>query len=118
MKTFISAKIHGIKITDKALGYNGSVTICPDLLKASGIEPYEQVQVINVNNGERFITYAIKAEKKGYFSLNGGCARLGELGDKCLVLTYKQEENFSGANVVFCTEDNGIKEETRYKKPE
>jgi aspartate 1-decarboxylase len=118
MKTFISGKIQGITVTDKSIHYNGSVTVDLALLEKSGIEPYEQVWVANLNNGERFVTYTLPSTIKGIFTLNGGCARLGEVGDKCILLAYRMEEKFSGANVVFCNEDNSIKETMFYQMPE
>lgn len=118
MKTFISGKIQGITVTDKSVNYNGSVTVDIELLEKAGIDPYEQVWVANLNNGERFVTYTLPSAIKGIFTLNGGCARLGEVGDKCILLAYRMEENFSGANVVFCNEDNSIKETMFYQMPE
>ncbi len=72
----------------------GSISIDELLLKAVGIIPYEQVHVVNVNNGERFITYAIAAAAgSGAIELNGAAARLGVKGDKLIVMTYAQVED-------------------------
>ena len=69
----------------------GSISIDELLLTAVGIIPYEQVQVVNVNNGERFITYAIAAAAgSGSIELNGAAARLGLKGDKLIIMTYAQ----------------------------
>jgi aspartate 1-decarboxylase len=90
-RTLLAAKIHSCTITDANLNYMGSISIDELLLAAAGILPYEQVQVVNVNNGERFITYAIAAAPgSGAIELNGAAARLGAKGDKLIVMTYAQ----------------------------
>ncbi len=90
-RTLLAAKIHNCTITDANLHYMGSISIDEGLLTAVGIVPYEQVQVVNVNNGERFITYAISAEAgSGSIELNGAAARLGVKGDKLIIMTYGQ----------------------------
>jgi aspartate 1-decarboxylase len=90
-RTLLAAKIHSCTITDANLHYMGSISIDESLLTAVGIIPYEQVQVVNVNNGERFITYAIAAPAgSGSIELNGAAARLGVKGDKLIVMTYAQ----------------------------
>lgn len=120
MKTFVSAKLHGIRVTDKSVEYHGSVSICPKLLAAAGIEQYEQVHVVNLNNGNRWVTYAIEGEI-GAFTLNGGGARLGEIGDSCVVMTYDlllplpaPFRDAPLASVIFCDERNAIKAESVY----
>jgi len=115
LRTFIHGKIHGLRITELKLNYNGSAEVDTALLEASGIEPYEQIQVVNMTNGERFVTYAFPGQP-GAFTLNGGAARLGAVGDHCIVIAYRQEEVFSGANVVFVDPvDNRLKETMRYE---
>jgi aspartate 1-decarboxylase len=116
MKTFVSAKIHGVRVTDKSVQYNGSVSICPQLMEEVGIEEFEKVQIVNLTNGNRWETYAIKA-RNHKFTLNGGGARLGEIGDECVIITYRTEHEFSGANVIFVGEDNFIRGATRYENP-
>ena len=92
-RTLLAAKIHSCTITDANLHYMGSISIDELLLTAVGIIPYEQVHVVNVNNGERFITYAIAAAAgSGAIELNGAAARLGVKGDKLIVMTYAQFE--------------------------
>lgn len=83
----LRAKIHRARITDANLNYEGSIAIGPDLLKATGINVYERVQVVNLNNGERFETYVIEG-KPGEMCLNGPAARLGLTGDIVIVLAY------------------------------
>jgi aspartate 1-decarboxylase len=90
-RTLLAAKIHSCTITDANLQYMGSISIDELLLDAVGIVPYEQVHVVNVNNGERFLTYAIAAPAgSGSIELNGAAARLGVKGDKLIVMTYAQ----------------------------
>lgn len=91
MRTFLRAKIHGIKVTDKCLKYDGSQTLPPSLMKKANICKYEQVHVVNVTNGNRWITYAIEG-KEGECILNGAAARLGEVGDELIVLVYENVE--------------------------
>jgi aspartate 1-decarboxylase len=91
LRTLLAAKIHSCTITDANLQYMGSISIDELLLTAVGIMAYEQVHVVNVNNGERFITYAIAAAPgSGSIELNGAAARLGVKGDKLIVMTYTQ----------------------------
>ncbi len=98
-RTLLAAKIHSCTITDANLHYMGSISIDENLLTAAGIVPYEQVQVVNVNNGERFITYAIAAVAgSGSIELNGAAARLGVKGDKLIVMTYAQFDETEAQN--------------------
>jgi aspartate 1-decarboxylase len=107
MKFFVSSKIHGITVTQKSVHYNGSVPIDAELMTAAGIEEYEQVHVVNLSNGERWVTYAIPAPK-GVFSLNGGGARLGEIGDSCVIMTYAALREYVPAKVVHVARNNEI----------
>lgn len=107
MREYIQSKLHNINVTAKSLDYHGSVTICLDLLKQSGIDPYQKVDVVNLNTGSRWTTYAVPGTK-GSFELNGGGARLGEINDKCVVIAYQSSESFEGAKVVFCNNKNEI----------
>lgn len=85
----LKAKIHRATVTDANLNYVGSITIDPLLLKASGIEEHEKVQVVNINNGARFETYTILGEEgSGQICLNGACARLAQIDDKIIVIAY------------------------------
>ena len=83
------SKIHRATVTEADLNYEGSVTVDADLLEAAGILPHEQVQILNVNNGERFDTYAIRGPRgSGIVRLNGPAARLAHVGDLVIILTY------------------------------
>lgn len=113
MKTFVSAKIHGVYVTAGDVNYNGSVGIGEDLMAAAGLDPYEQVHLINLRNGARWVTYAIPAPN-GEFILNGGSARLGCVGDRCLVIAYQTSDRPFKAPVVFCDPNNQIKAEETY----
>lgn len=81
------SKIHRATITDANLLYEGSIELDPKLMKAANILEGEKVQVVNVNNGERFETYTIKG-KSGVVCLNGPAARLGQRGDEVIIITY------------------------------
>lgn len=112
-RTWIAAKLHGVRVTDASVRYHGSVTIGDNLLYAANIEPYEQVHVVNLANGHRWVTYALPGED-GVFSLNGGGARLGVVGDECVVMTFRTASDYQPATVVFCDENNRITEVTSY----
>ena len=85
----LRSKIHGATLTGTDLDYEGSVTIDRDLLDAADMLPGEQVQVLNFNNGQRIITYAIEAPAgSGTVLLNGPAARLGVPGDRLIILSY------------------------------
>ncbi len=87
--TMLKAKLHRATVTYSELGYEGSCAIDSDILDRAGIREYEQIQIYNVNNGERFTTYAIKAEAGSrIFSVNGAAARLACPGDIIIVCTY------------------------------
>ena len=85
----LKSKIHRVKVTQAELNYVGSITIDEDLLDAANIIPNEKVQIVNNNNGERFETYAIKGERgSGMICLNGATARLAQLGDILIIMSY------------------------------
>lgn len=89
--TMLKSKIHRATITQADLNYVGSLTLDPDLMEAANMREYEKVGVLNVNNGQRFETYLIKGERgSGTLCLNGACARLGQVGDLVIVITYAE----------------------------
>lgn len=90
-RTMLKSKIHRATVTDANLNYVGSITVDTDLLDAADIRPYEQVHIVNINNGARFETYAIEgARGSGTMCLNGAAARLAQPGDLIIVLSYAQ----------------------------
>lgn len=92
-RTVLYAKIHGARITATELYYEGSITIDQDLMDRAGILPYELVQVVNLDNGERFETYTIPGPRgSGMVCLNGPAARKGYVGDVVIILAYAQME--------------------------
>ena len=93
MRCVLRAKIHMATVTESNLAYEGSITIDEDLLKEAGILPYEQVMVSNLNNGERFETYAIPGKAGSReICLNGPTARKGVAGDKVIIFCYSYFE--------------------------
>lgn len=115
MKFYLASKIHGLKVTDKNVDYMGSVTIDSIIMQQAGIEPFEKVSIVNLDNGERWETYAIEGvPHSGTFELNGGSSYYGEIGDKCLVMTYEVTEKPS-PKVVFIGKNNNIEKTCNYK---
>ena len=106
------AKIHNARVVETNVHYQGSIAIAKELLDASGILKYEIVQVININTGARFETYVIEGEKGSGAALKGGAARLGEPGDRLIVLSYAlvDEKELSGfkPRMVSLDENNSI----------
>ncbi len=89
--TMMKAKIHRAVVTQCDLNYEGSISIDRDLLDATGILPNEQVDVLNINNGERFTTYAIEAAAgSGIVGVNGAAARKAQAGDLVIIIAYVQ----------------------------
>jgi aspartate 1-decarboxylase len=113
MKEYIHGKIHNISVTAKSIDYHGSVTVCSHLLEQSGIDHYQKVDIVNLNNGHRWTTYTVPGPL-GSFELNGGGARLGEIGDRCVVIAYEMTDQFAGSNVIFCDKYNNISNTLTY----
>src|SRR5271156_4553407 len=108
-RRMVNGKIHRARVTDADLNYVGSISIDPILMKAADIVPNEQVAVYNLMNGARFETYAIEGTD-GQICLNGAAARLAQVGDLVIVVTYVDvEENELPSyrpRVVFVDEEN------------
>ncbi len=107
------SKIHKAVITQGDLNYEGSLTVDENLLEAAGILIHEKVQVVNINNGNRFETYTIKGERgSGVIGLNGAAARLGLPGDRVIIIAYAQMTEEEAKNftpkVVIVDEKNNI----------
>lgn len=113
MRTMLKSKIHRARVTDANIDYEGSITIDRKLMAAADIIPYEQVQVLNINNGARFSTYAIEGEDgSGEICLNGAAARLVVKGDLVIILTYcdvsEEEARDHMPKIVHVNENNTI----------
>jgi aspartate 1-decarboxylase len=109
----LKAKLHRARVTHSELEYEGSCAIDGVLLDKSNILEYEQIQIYNVNNGERFTTYAIRAEEgSGVISINGAAARLAAPGDIVIICAYVGLTQAELANyrpiLLYLDENNGI----------
>lgn len=114
MITMLKSKLHRATVTESDLNYEGSITVDEDLLDAAGILVYEQVDVLNINNGERFTTYTIPGERgSGKICINGAAARLVQRGDLVIICTYTAMEAEKARNfapkVVLLDEKNKVK---------
>lgn len=112
-RCFLSAKIHGATITCANLEYRGSLSIDTTLMKTVGILPYEQIDVYNLDNGERLTTYAIPGAT-GEICLNGAAAHKGEAGQRIIIATYmwldENEALTRKPRVVIANKNNGVDE--------
>ncbi|WP_045212169.1 aspartate 1-decarboxylase [Desulfonatronovibrio magnus] len=115
IRTFLQAKIHRGTLTGANLDYEGSISVCPELLSASNILPFQQVDVYNLENGERFTTYIIKGEE-GEIRLNGAAAHKGKKGHKVIIAAYVGLSQDSYAShmpvLVFVDKNNKVREIT------
>jgi len=107
MRIMLKSKIHRATVTDANINYEGSISIDRKLMQAANILPYEQVHVLDVNNGSRLTTYAIEGES-GEICLNGAAARLVNKGDIVIILTYAdyQEEELQDYHPKLVYVDN------------
>lgn len=117
----LKSKIHRATVIQAELDYVGSITIDEALMEAAGINEYEQVQIVDVNNGSRFETYVISGERdSGMICLNGAAARMVSTGDKIIIMCYAQmtpeEMKEHSPKVVFVDENNSISRVTSYEK--
>lgn len=111
LRTMMKGKIHRATVTDANLDYQGSVTIDEDLLEKAGLIPYEQVDIYNITNGERFTTYAIVGPRgSGVICINGAAAHKARKGDLVIIVSYAafQENELEGfkPQVVFVNDQN------------
>ncbi len=118
MRVMLKSKIHRARVTQANIDYEGSIIIDKRLMEAADILPYEQVQVLNVNNGARFETYAIEAEPdSGEVGIQGPAARLASVGDTVIILAYRQVEEEEAHNfaprLVYVDDKNAITETKR-----
>ena len=110
-RTMLRSKLHRVRTTHSELGYEGSCAIDSALLEAADIQEYQQIDIYNVNNGERFTTYAIRAQRdSGTISVNGAAARKAAPGDILIIATYitLQESELQGYRplLVYVDEHN------------
>ncbi len=114
--TMLYSKIHRATVTEANLNYVGSITIDKDILKASNMRVGQKVDIVNINNGERFSTYIIAGEAgKKEFCLNGAAARKVHIGDKIIIIAYteltlKEADKFK-PKIVILDDDNNIEQE-------
>ena len=124
MRIMLKSKIHRARVTEANINYEGSITIDKKLMEAADILPYEQVNVLDVNNGARLTTYAIEGEPgSGIICLNGAAARLVAVGDIVIILTYTNVEEKDAIDyhprLVYVNADNeitAVKGELSYAK--
>ncbi|HEY79215.1 MAG TPA: aspartate 1-decarboxylase [Dehalococcoidia bacterium] len=101
MRIMLKSKIHRARVTRLNIDYEGSITIDERLMEAAEILPYEQVHVVNLNNGARFETYVIRGEPgSGEIGLNGAAARLAAKGDIVIILTYAHVDDEEARHLV------------------
>jgi aspartate 1-decarboxylase len=119
--TLLKAKIHRAVVKQADLDYVGSITIDSELLRESGIIEYEKVEIADIDNGNRFETYAIAGEAgSGIICLNGAAARCVNKGDKIIIMAYAQmtpeEAKTHKPTVLFVDENNRIVRKANYEK--
>ncbi len=117
----LKSKIHRATVVQAELNYVGSITIDEELMEAAGILEYEQVQIVDVNNGKRFETYVIAGDRgSGMICLNGAAARMVHAGDKVIIMCYAQmtpeEYRENKPKVVFVDDENNITRISNYEK--
>lgn len=111
--TMLKSKLHRGRVTACDINYEGSIEIDENLMDASGICAYEQVHVYDINNGNRFITYAIPGKRGGgAIMVNGAAARLAQINDRIIIVAYgimdvKEQKKFK-PQIVLLDENNGI----------
>jgi len=113
--TLCKSKLHRATVTQAELHYEGSITVAADLLAAADILPFERVQVVDIANGARFDTYAIEGKaRSGTVCVNGAAARLVQVGDPIIVISYAQmtpdEARRHRPTIVLLNDDNSVRE--------
>ena len=111
--TMLKAKLHQARVTHAVLEYEGSCAIDGNLLDMAGILEYEQIQIYNIENGQRFTTYAIRGEEgSGIISVNGAAAHLAEVGQRVIICAYASYTNAELANfkprLIYMNADNSV----------
>lgn len=112
LRTFLQCKLHRATITGAEIDYEGSIAICPDLIRAAGLAVHERVEIYNITNGERFATYVILGQP-GEICLNGAAAHKGQIGQQIIIAAYvdltPDEIDAHVPAVVLLGPDNTIK---------
>ncbi len=114
--TMLYSKLHRATVTDANLNYVGSITIDENLLDAAHMRVGQKIDIVNINNGERFSTYIIKGERgKGDICLNGAAARKVHKGDKIIIIAYasmsEEEASVYQPKIVILDDDNSIEQQ-------
>ena len=117
----LKGKIHRAVVVQAELDYVGSITVDPELMEAAGILEYEKVQIVDIENGNRFETYTIAGEPgSGMICLNGAAARMVQVKDHIIIMSYcdmtPEEAKQHKPKVVFVDENNKIKRISNYEK--
>ncbi|MCB5186673.1 aspartate 1-decarboxylase [Methylobacillus caricis] len=118
-RTMLKSKLHRVRVTHSELDYEGSCAIDEALLEAADIREYQQIDIYNINNGERFTTYAIRAQRNsGTISVNGAAARKASPGDLLIIATYASytEAELATFNpqLVYVDAENRIKDQRQH----
>lgn len=113
LRIYCKSKLHKVRVTATELDYDGSIELDTALMEAGDIEPWEQVQVVNLENGSRLWTYAIPSgQGSGTVALKGPAARMAEIGDRIIVISYayatKEEWNYRDPLTVIVDEKNRV----------
>ncbi len=113
LRTLLKAKLHMATVTQAELWYDGSCAIDRSLIELAGLREFEQIEIYNVNNGERFTTYIILSEAgSGTISMNGAAARRVQVGDRVIIATYGQFSEAEMVNhkprLIYLNQDNTV----------
>lgn len=115
LRTICKSKLHGARVTEANVHYTGSITLDAELMRAADLVPYEQVHVVDVDNGERIITYCIEGPAgSGTVCVNGAAARLIAAGDQVIIISYAQvtpaELEALAPKIVMLDERNAVRQ--------
>ena len=113
LQEFLISKIHRATVTDANLEYVGSITIAKDLIQAAKLQEWQKVEILNINNGERFQTYVIEGkEGSGEICINGAAARKAHKGDKVIIVSYallnEEEQKSLKPTIVLVDDENKV----------